>query len=846
MKNDFIQKDFNNPSNEYALAPFWFLNDKLEPMEMRRQVREMSEKGVGGAFMHARFGLRTPYFSTQWWEAISAAVDEAKKIGFKLWIYDDMNWSSGWANGEVYKENPDFQEQHLSFVEVDVEGPRHLVHDLPNGWPEYVFVSKEDYSGQKDVTKDIWDWQIVADIPKGKHKLLFFMRRNSGLTHPYNRPAHIDVLNKEATLSFIKHSHQEYKKRFKKEFGKTILGVFTDEPGIYHNLWNTNPLTITWTKKFAAIFKASRGYEINSRLIELWKDVGNFEKTRCDYHETVAEMFSENYFKPIAKWCKENKLQFTGHLEWEETFETQIEFSGHLLKPLRYFDMPGIDKIDREKRRLTEKYISSISHLEGKNRTLSETYALSGWELNFEEMKAVLNWQYVRGVNFMNPHAFYYSIRDERKFECPPSEGPNNIFWPYFKKFSDYTTRASYLVTRGYHKAPALLYYPIYSAWPMQDPDVNKRDDIRKFSGFFETFGITLLENQIDFDIFDDEIILNAEIKEGRIKKCGEDFGCVILAGAEIVPDKTVAALEKFVQGGGLVIINKYRVQSTEYRVKTGKTKNNKFSKILFGNGKGSVKYGKGEIVFADADENVIKTIHEKNLCDVILKEKNCGIKCLHRKSSAWDIYFVVNENDSKINTEIMLRGEGKPYLLDTENGKILKIENFVPENGFIRIPVSLEANCAVFILLSQKDMPIDNVFEERLLNKIVSLDKNWVLTIKGKKIQLIDGLKSWQDLGFPFYSGSAVYKTEFFVPEMQPFKKYFIELGDVKEIAEVKLNGVECGFCTWKPFRIDISNAIHAGKNKLEVKITNTQKNEFEKVGKISGLLGPVNIFTN
>ena len=77
-------KDFKKPGNQYRMAPFWFLNDYLKPSEMRRQVREFAKKNVGGAIMHGRFGLRTPYFSKDWWKCIGAAVDEGEKVIFLL------------------------------------------------------------------------------------------------------------------------------------------------------------------------------------------------------------------------------------------------------------------------------------------------------------------------------------------------------------------------------------------------------------------------------------------------------------------------------------------------------------------------------------------------------------------------------------------------------------------------------------------------------------------------------------------------------------------------------------------------------------------------------------------
>lgn len=75
-------------------VPFWSWNDKLEPDELRRQIGAMQDAGMGGFFMHARGGLETEYLSEDWFRAVEASVDEAKKRGMQAWCYDENGWPS--------------------------------------------------------------------------------------------------------------------------------------------------------------------------------------------------------------------------------------------------------------------------------------------------------------------------------------------------------------------------------------------------------------------------------------------------------------------------------------------------------------------------------------------------------------------------------------------------------------------------------------------------------------------------------------------------------------------------------------------------------------------------------
>ena len=92
----------------YGSIPFWSWNDKLEPEELRRQIRVMKDLGMSGFFMHARGGLETEYLSDEWFEAVDACVDEAEKLGMEAWSYDENGWPSGFAGGALLHDKKNF------------------------------------------------------------------------------------------------------------------------------------------------------------------------------------------------------------------------------------------------------------------------------------------------------------------------------------------------------------------------------------------------------------------------------------------------------------------------------------------------------------------------------------------------------------------------------------------------------------------------------------------------------------------------------------------------------------------------------------------------------------------
>ena len=87
-------------------APFRALNGELDPEEIRRQIRSFARCGRGGFFLHARTGLRTPYLSEKFFDAIGAAVDEAEKCCMQAWLYDEDRYPSGACGGLLTKDPP--------------------------------------------------------------------------------------------------------------------------------------------------------------------------------------------------------------------------------------------------------------------------------------------------------------------------------------------------------------------------------------------------------------------------------------------------------------------------------------------------------------------------------------------------------------------------------------------------------------------------------------------------------------------------------------------------------------------------------------------------------------------
>jgi len=107
-QSDELKKGFINPPTKYSMLPFWSWNGTLEKDKLLFQLNQMKEKGIDGAFMHARAGINrggTPYFSEGWWNAVDVIVDFGVKNNFNAYLYDEDKWPSGSAGGRTLKKD---------------------------------------------------------------------------------------------------------------------------------------------------------------------------------------------------------------------------------------------------------------------------------------------------------------------------------------------------------------------------------------------------------------------------------------------------------------------------------------------------------------------------------------------------------------------------------------------------------------------------------------------------------------------------------------------------------------------------------------------------------------------
>ena len=206
-------------------------------------------------------------------------------------------------------------------------------------------------------------------------------------------------------------------------------------------------------------------------------------------------------------------------------------------------------------------------------------------------------------------------------------------------------------------------------------------------------------------------------------------------------------------------------------------------------------------------------------------------LMCVYRRLSDRDIYWVDNRDDRVENLEVTFRVSGKvPELWFAETGKTEPLSYSIAD-GATKVKLHMEPNDAFFVVFKDKATKTSVELPAVKVKELETISGAWDISFQKDRgapaKATFDKLTSYTenaDAGIKYFSGTAIY-TKTITADKSWFNKddeLWLNLGDVKNLAEVIVNGKSLGILWKNPFRVNVSGALKAGKNKIEIKITN------------------------
>ncbi|MCX6223205.1 MAG: hypothetical protein NTV01_00370, partial [Bacteroidia bacterium] len=277
-----------NPPSAYRAAPLWDWNDKITSDEIEFQLMKFKEGGLGGVFVHPRPGLVTEYLSKDWNELFQFTVQTAKKLGMQVWIYDENSYPSGFAGGHVQARYPD------SYRNGSGLGYKIINKPADTTGLKIEVILKKTVNGY--VETDNFPSLPGSSTGNESPSYMVFYRTYAKPSYWYGGFPYVDLLYPGVTDTFMKATMEGYEKYNKEEFGKTLPGIFTDEPNL--EAAKGPGTVIRWTPDLFDQFENRWGYRLEPKLASLVEETDNYTKVRHDYYTLLLEMFLDRWAIP--------------------------------------------------------------------------------------------------------------------------------------------------------------------------------------------------------------------------------------------------------------------------------------------------------------------------------------------------------------------------------------------------------------------------------------------------------------------------------------------------------------------------------------------------------------------
>ena len=601
-----VPEEFKNPPKEFSVLPFWFLNDTLKNEELIRQIADFEKHGVYGFVIHPRMGLPKglDWMSPELLQYKKVAVDEAAQRNMTVLLYDEGMYPSGSSSGQVVAKNPDFAAR--GFAKIDL-APGELPQ-LEEGWKLVTIVERPN--GKR---------MAVIDRPSGG--VIRGIHWENEATEKEVLPLAADILNPEAVKCFIELVYDPFAEKFGEHFGKTVLGIFTDEPEPLGRSpkKGMKPGNVNLLPQINEIL----GYDFTQFFADLWYSEGqDWKQRRIDYERAIAICLEENYYRLLSEWCVNHGVALTGHPAKSMDLGAQ-----------KYFDIPGQDLVWRyvvpgkkalegQHSTMAKNASSAMIHTK-RRRNSNEIYGAYGHNLTYEEMVWLANWCFVRGQNMLFPHAFYYSIRGARLNERPPDVGPNAPWWNNYKEYADACSRMCWLNTDSRQVCELAIL-----------GDVNFLPDQSAKVCF---------QHQRDFNYIEvGHLTSDAKVDAEGIHISGMHYKALILDGMTVLSENAIPAIRKLAVNDRLIIWRDSNFAS------------------WFPN---AIKVNTAEELVAAIDNLIVP--------DIELQPPSKNIRYRHVVKGDANYYIIFNEEDSQVTTTPKISAKGKHQWLDENTGSL-------------------------------------------------------------------------------------------------------------------------------------------------------------------------------
>ncbi len=505
-----LKRTLEERVDRFRGIPFWSWNNDVKEEILLRQIDDMKSAGLGGFILHARTGLKLEYLGEAWFSCVGACLRRARELGMEVWIYDENGWPSGFAGGKL------------------LENERYLARFLT-------------YSVRSSFDKDAF----CVFVKDEKHGFRRIREEEEGESEYHTVSLHIspsntDILDPEVVDAFIGLTHEQYYRRFRESFGRELKGFFTDEPQYYR-------YATPYSHAAEAVFSSRYREDIRDGLIWLFVHDERGYPFRTRYYSLLHELYTENFYGRVFRWCNEHGCELCGHSFEESSVSAQMLGSAGVMLSYAREHIPTIDWLGRYcgETELSPKQAGSVASQLQKERVLTESFACSGYDATPAELKSIAEFQFFCGINLLCHHLFPYSLSAQGKSDHPPVFSRHGNWWEQFSVFNEYFARLGCIVGSTEEVCEVAVIHPMRSAY-LEYVRSEGGESLKELDDSFHALLLSLRKCGIQYQLVDEGILAEYGRAEGALVVGKRRYSRVIVPKMASIARTTYDILKSF------------------------------------------------------------------------------------------------------------------------------------------------------------------------------------------------------------------------------------------------------------------------------------------------------------
>jgi hypothetical protein len=689
------------------------------------------------------------------------------------------------------------------------------------------------------------DGTVTWTPPPGKWLVMRFGRRNNGAA---TRPAPLPGLGFECdkfdTTAFNEHL-RVFTGALLQKVGARSKSVRGGLTMLHMDSWEMGAQN--WSARFRAEFQKRRGYDpLPYYPVYAGKIVGSLEVSErflWDLRQTSQELIVENHAEHLKRYSHRHGLGLSIE-PYDMNPTADLDLGAVADVPMcEFWSAGGYNAA------FSCMQAASLAHVNGQAVVAAEAFtAVDGWRQHPASMKNQGDWAFATGINKYYYHTFQHQPLAET-LKPGMTMGPYGVqwnrhqtWWPLADAYHTYVARCQHMLRQGRTVADVLYLTPESAPHVFRAPASALSGDPfmpdRKGYNFDacspgQLYRASVKDHQVVFPGGASYRVLVLPVWETMTPALLQKIKALVEAGATVVgaPPRRAPGLSDYPQCDATVRSLALELWGAT-DIPAAQTER---------------RYGNGKIVWGGNGYTAPDNLYPRYAVTAQIvaamgmpEDFSAGdaVRYTHRTSAAWDLYFVSNRTDTRVQTDAVFRiAGGVPSLWDPATGKTYDLPEYTRQEGKTTVPLQLEPYQSFFVMFDKRNTKhVSKGKNFAAVTSITILSGPWQVSFDaawgGPGVVQFDRLVDWTqrpEKGVQYYSGMAVYTKTFDLPVNTKWNKdhkLFLNLGEVHAMARVRLNGKEVGTVWTAPWKVDISDVVKIGRNTLEVDVVNLWPN--------------------